>query len=318
MHDLLDSNGRILMHMVLVFFPSVTVPYIVRTILMFNWVIEKVNHQIKCLQSWIVVVKSKIQEALMLFWQSTIRPLLDPIIEKMNNLSEALKMYLTDDASLVVKNSKYFIEGGAAQQIQHQTSPGLSVILRLPTDFGFFGFIIGVVGSITYNRFGLKFPTWIVACICYLLFCLKSWLEKHWLDFEEDLPLPSTCTIGSACLIRSFPRSVILLALSCSARDDIRPQLLQRIISYITATLYGIWWAARLIRGAPTDDRLPPYTRFTRRTHYAYYRFMIFSLAFDFLYVLGISVATSVPWPSITLIMFGDMFIYARSYRGYI
>ncbi|GKV41633.1 hypothetical protein SLEP1_g49139 [Rubroshorea leprosula] len=385
--------------MVLLFYPAVTVPYIVRTILLFNWVVEKVNHQIKCLQSWIVVVMSKIQEALMLFGQSTIRPLLDPIVEKMNSLSEALKMCLTNDAvmgqptvKLICKFAlssakilsqdselrlKYDKSGkitacfaltclflvafsesyGKKLKILYrrwgctanstsnftwfilalpfQTYYGnslkslgvafcltifnlsLSVVLRLPTDFGFFGFIIGVVGSITYNRFGLNFPTWIVACICYLIFCLKSWLEKHWLDFEEDLPLPSTCTVGSSCLIRRIPQSFLFLALSC-ARDDIRPQLLQRISWYIMVILCGIWGADGLRRGAPKDDRLPPYTRFTRRTHYAYYRFMICSLALDFLYVLGISVSTYVHWPSIYAMMLAEMCFYACRYVGHI
>ncbi|GLT40808.1 hypothetical protein SLA2020_149140 [Shorea laevis] len=397
MHDLLDSNGRILMQMVLVFYPSVTVPCIVRAILMFNWVIEKVNHQIKCLLSWIVVVMSKMQKALMLFRQSTIRPLLDPIIEKMNNLSEALKMCLTNDAVMgqpkvklickfallfakilwqdselrlkydesgkitvffaltclyLLAFSEYYCKklkilyrrwGCTATSnffwfilaLPFQTYYGnslknlgvafcmtifhlsLSVVLRLPTDFGFFGFTIGAVGSITYNRFGLKFPAWIVACICYLIFYLKSWLEKHWLDFEEDLPLPSTCAIGSACLIRRLPQAGLFLTMSC-ARYDFRPQPLLLIIRFVAVPLYLSCYLDGLIRDAPKDDYLPPYTRFTRRTYYAYCRFMIWVWGLDFLYVWGISFATSVPWPSVTWLMLAEICVYACRYMGHI
>ncbi|GKV03582.1 hypothetical protein SLEP1_g15857 [Rubroshorea leprosula] len=45
----------------------------------------------------------------------------------------------------------------------------LLVIIRLSTDLGLFGFLIGVIGSVAYDLFVLKFQTWIIVAICFQL-----------------------------------------------------------------------------------------------------------------------------------------------------
>ncbi|GKV41629.1 hypothetical protein SLEP1_g49135 [Rubroshorea leprosula] len=215
LQNLLDSNGGMLMRMVLVFYPSFSVPYIARVILLFNAIAEKVNHLVlRPLQGWIVVVMSKIQKALLLYWQSTMSSTLDPIVEKMNNAWEDLMLYLLSKVRAVrdriagkMKNVSEALEMHLADDAE-MGQP--KVVLRPPTDLGFFGFMLGVVGSITRNEFGLKYPTWIIACFCFMMLGFKSWLDKHWLDFEEDLPQLSadTNSIGSATMITSLPSTL--------------------------------------------------------------------------------------------------------------
>ncbi|GKV41623.1 hypothetical protein SLEP1_g49129 [Rubroshorea leprosula] len=102
LRDLLDSNGSILMRMVLVFYPSFSVPFIARVMLLFNAITEKVNHLVlRPIWGWIVWVMSKIQKAVLLYWQSTIRPLLDPVVEKMSNAWEDLMLYLLSSVRVV-------------------------------------------------------------------------------------------------------------------------------------------------------------------------------------------------------------------------
>ncbi|GLT40801.1 hypothetical protein SLA2020_149070 [Shorea laevis] len=102
LRDLLDSNGSILMRMVLVFYPSSSVPYITQVMLLFNAITEKMNHLVlRPLWGWIVWVMSKIQKAVLLYWQSTMRPLLDPVVEKMSNAWEDLMLYLLSRVRVV-------------------------------------------------------------------------------------------------------------------------------------------------------------------------------------------------------------------------
>ncbi|GKV03604.1 hypothetical protein SLEP1_g15879 [Rubroshorea leprosula] len=57
----------------------------------------------------------------------------------------------------------------------------LLVIIRPSTDLGLFGFLIGVIGSVAYNLFGLNSQTWIVVAICFPLVGFRIWLDKMWL-----------------------------------------------------------------------------------------------------------------------------------------
>lgn len=56
------------------------------------------------------------------------------------------------------------------------------ILLRPSTDLGFFGFILGMIGSIGYNLFEFKAGLWIVIAICFLLFWVKGWLDKNWIE----------------------------------------------------------------------------------------------------------------------------------------
>ncbi|GLT25572.1 hypothetical protein SLA2020_006930 [Shorea laevis] len=71
------------------------------------------------------------------------------------------------------------------------------LIIRPSTDLGFFGFLIGVIGSVAYGLYGLKSGTWIVVGICSLLLSFKCWLDKNWLEVEQDHSLPSTSATSS-------------------------------------------------------------------------------------------------------------------------
>ncbi|GKV03594.1 hypothetical protein SLEP1_g15869 [Rubroshorea leprosula] len=74
----------------------------------------------------------------------------------------------------------------------------LLVIIRPSTDLGLFGFLIGVIGSVAYNLFGLKFQTWIVVAICFPLLVFRFWLDKNWLEMDvgEDQPLLNRLEVG--------------------------------------------------------------------------------------------------------------------------
>ncbi|GKV03580.1 hypothetical protein SLEP1_g15854 [Rubroshorea leprosula] len=58
----------------------------------------------------------------------------------------------------------------------------LLVIIRPSTDLGLFGFLIGVIGSVALDLFGLKFQIWIVVAICFLLLVFRFWLDSLPLD----------------------------------------------------------------------------------------------------------------------------------------
>ncbi|GLT25570.1 hypothetical protein SLA2020_006920 [Shorea laevis] len=74
----------------------------------------------------------------------------------------------------------------------------LLVIIRPSTDLGLFGFLTGVIGSVAYNLFGLKFQTWIVVAICFPLFGFRFWLDKNWLEVDvgEAQPLLNRLEVG--------------------------------------------------------------------------------------------------------------------------
>ncbi|GKV51352.1 hypothetical protein SLEP1_g58019 [Rubroshorea leprosula] len=241
-------------------------------IFLYDWIEEEVSNQWKFLK---------------VYCQSTMRALLDPITEKMKNLSEALQMHFNNEAAkgqlkakLIGKltlffaafllldielSSEYDKRGVKTQllllvgldlltrsklwselRILRQScscainstsnftlfilallfqkfydnslrSLGfmlsiaifflcLLVVLRPRTDLGLFSFIIGVIGSITYNQYKFKFPTWIIASICFVLFSFKSWMDKYWLDLEEDHS--TNTTVGSTSLFSVFSSSV--------------------------------------------------------------------------------------------------------------
>ncbi|GKV03601.1 hypothetical protein SLEP1_g15876 [Rubroshorea leprosula] len=67
----------------------------------------------------------------------------------------------------------------------------LLVIIRPSTDLGLFGFLIGVIGSVACNLFGLNFQIWIVMVICFLLVGFRIWLDWKWLEVGQD-QLPVT------------------------------------------------------------------------------------------------------------------------------
>ncbi|GLT31357.1 hypothetical protein SLA2020_060990 [Shorea laevis] len=221
---------------------SIVVPRIVRMVIKCPPLLTITNlvYRVILLQVWIEEEVSNQWKTLKVYFQLTMRSLLDPIIEKMKNLSQALKMHLHNEAikgqlkaKLVGKlapffaifllqntelSSKYDRRGvkmqllitiglgllthskhwsqfkilhGRCSCVINSTSNfilfiialpfanfydnslrGLSamlcisvfllcvlVVLRSQIDLGLFSFIIGVIGSITYNRYELKFPT---------------------------------------------------------------------------------------------------------------------------------------------------------------
>ncbi|GKV41628.1 hypothetical protein SLEP1_g49134 [Rubroshorea leprosula] len=402
LRDLLDSNGSILMRMVLVFFPSFSVPYIAGVMLLFNAITEKVNHLVlRPLWGWIVWVMSKIQKTVLLYWQSTMRPLLDPVVEKMSdawedlmlyllskvrvvrdriaskmrNASEALEMHLAIDAEmgqpkaklvgkLALLSTTFFLQESELRFKYDKTGVitvcfisiclslltfsyywsktleilsrrwgctsnstlnstcfflaicfenfydnslrnigaafcmavfilSLHVVLRPRIDIGFFGLMLGVVGSMTYSHFGLKYPTWIISCICFVMIGFKSWLDKHWLDFEEDLPRLSTYIniIGSATMIAPLPDtwSFVTRRISRPAGGD-GSILLLVICIYINLGGRFYFWSSlfRYQRHAP-NDLLPttrvglPLTRVDLQTRYM--NFVFYSSIMDYFYL---------------------------------
>ncbi|GKV26433.1 hypothetical protein SLEP1_g35733 [Rubroshorea leprosula] len=123
----------------------------------------------------------------------------------------------------------------------------LLIVLRLQTDLGFFGFIMGVIGSVTYNCFGLKFPTWVISCICFVLFSFKNWLDKNWLELEEDdhkLLLSSTNTLGSTGITLTLPAASVLcvfwsIFLWAVRQQRLLPEYKDWLIMVISLV---IWW----------------------------------------------------------------------------
>ncbi|GKV04773.1 hypothetical protein SLEP1_g16885 [Rubroshorea leprosula] len=101
----------------------------------------------------------------------------------------------------------------------------LLVIIRPRTDLGFSGFLIGAIGSVAYNLFQLKFGTWIVVAICFVLLGFKCWLDNNWLELEVDQWLPTTgMERSNRGLSKSFPKSLI-----------------QRIDAVSVAGFYLVW-----------------------------------------------------------------------------
>lgn len=78
------------------------------------------------------------------------------------------------------------------------------VILKR-TDLGLFGFLVGTVGWVGCNLYGFTSTTWVVVAICIFLSGLKFWLDKNWLEIEEDRDQPSS---GS---IPQFDQIILLL-----------------------------------------------------------------------------------------------------------
>ncbi|GLT63147.1 hypothetical protein SLA2020_357300 [Shorea laevis] len=411
LRDLLDSNGSILMRMVLVFYPSSSVPYITQVMLLLNAITEKMNHLVlRSLWGWIVGVMSKIQKAVLLYWQSTMRPLLDPVVEKMSNawedlmlyllskvrvvwdriaskmrnVTEALEMHLTNDArmgqpkakligKLALLSTAFFLQESELRFKYDKTGEitagfisiclslltfsyywsktleilsrrwactsnstlnftcfilaicfenfydnslrnigaafcmavfilSLLVVLRPRIDLGFFGFMLGVVGSMTYSHFGLKYPTWIISCICFVMFGFKSWLDKHWLDFEEDLPRLSAYinTIGSGTMIASLPYTwtVVNLSITLPAGGHVNGPLV--ICTYIIFGSYLCFASFRIwIEKHALNDLLPttrvglPLTEVGLRTRFM--NFVVCSGIMDTLYCCS-SAAYYVGW----------------------
>lgn len=75
----------------------------------------------------------------------------------------------------------------------------LLIIVRPWTDFGLFGFIIGITMAVSYNLYGLQIPIWLVLAI-FLMYGFKCWLDQNWLG--EELPQPY--------LDKSFPDAMTL------------------------------------------------------------------------------------------------------------
>ncbi|GKV16165.1 hypothetical protein SLEP1_g26847 [Rubroshorea leprosula] len=103
MEDMRDSIAVLqIVRMVIKFHPLLTITSIVyRVILLQDWIEDEMSNQLK---------------ALKVYFQSKMRSLLDPIIEKMKNLSEALEMHLHNEvakdqlkAKLVVSTSPIII-----------------------------------------------------------------------------------------------------------------------------------------------------------------------------------------------------------------
>ncbi|GKV16166.1 hypothetical protein SLEP1_g26848 [Rubroshorea leprosula] len=86
MEDMRDSIAMLrIVRMVIKFHPLLTITSLIyRVILLQDWIEHEVSNQWK---------------ALKVYFQSTMRSLLDPIIEKMKNLSEALEMHLHNEAA---------------------------------------------------------------------------------------------------------------------------------------------------------------------------------------------------------------------------
>ncbi|GKV17694.1 hypothetical protein SLEP1_g28163 [Rubroshorea leprosula] len=310
--------------MLVQFHPLLTVTSLIcRVILLQDWIEEEVGNQWK---------------ALKVYCQSTMRSLLDPITEKMKNLSKALQMHLNHEAEkgqpktkLIGKlvlfsatfllldtevSSKYDKRGiktwlllligtellifsefwsqlgilrGRCGCVANSTSNFtffilaivfaksyynslrslsfmfffaiyllcLLVVLRPRTDLGLFSFIIGVIGSISYNHFQFTSPTWIIASICFVLFSFKSWLDKYWLDLEQDQPLSSTNTT-----VRSTNIFFILLTATIRIAGVVFQFSVVKSPLFNYKVLLGraigtMTWTIRFYKFYPKDTSLP-------------------------------------------------------------
>ncbi|GKV16201.1 hypothetical protein SLEP1_g26878 [Rubroshorea leprosula] len=79
---------------------SIAMPQIVRMVVKFHplLTVTSLIYRVILFQDWIEEEVSTQWKALKVYFQSTMRSLLDPIIEKMKNLSEALEMHLHNEA----------------------------------------------------------------------------------------------------------------------------------------------------------------------------------------------------------------------------
>ncbi|GKV17692.1 hypothetical protein SLEP1_g28161 [Rubroshorea leprosula] len=328
MEDMRDSTAvpQIvkIVRMVVKFHPLLTITSLIfKVAFLQDWIEEEVSNQWKILK---------------VYCQSIMTALLDPVIEKMKNLSEALQMYFNNEvakgqlkATLVGKlalfsatfllldtelGSKYDEKGvktqllllagvhildnpklwrelrilrGSCDCTTNSTSNftffilallfarfcvnslrSLSsmlciavyflcvlVVVRPRTDFGFFNFIIGVIGSITYNLYKLKFPTWIIASTCFVLLSSKSWMDKYWLNLEED---PSTNTIaGSTSVFVIFTSIVVRPALAIFTCSVVKSPM-SDYKSWLIKLISVVIWFARFYKFYPNPNSSLPST----------------------------------------------------------
>ncbi|GKV17710.1 hypothetical protein SLEP1_g28178 [Rubroshorea leprosula] len=130
----------------------------------------------------------------------------------------------------------------------------LLVVLRPRTDLGLFSFIIGVIGSITYNRFEFTFTTWIIASICFILFSFKSWLDKYWLDLQQDPSINTTVESTGISMILILvglhvAQSFIICSAIKSSLSNYKVWLVNVIVSMI--------WSLRIRKFYGEDNSLP-------------------------------------------------------------
>ncbi|GLT31365.1 hypothetical protein SLA2020_061070 [Shorea laevis] len=80
---------------------SIVVPWIVRMVVKFHplLTVTSLIYRVILFQDWIEEEVSNQWKALKVYFQSTMRSLLDPIIEKMKNLWEALEMHLHNEVT---------------------------------------------------------------------------------------------------------------------------------------------------------------------------------------------------------------------------
>ncbi|GKV17702.1 hypothetical protein SLEP1_g28171 [Rubroshorea leprosula] len=133
----------------------------------------------------------------------------------------------------------------------------LLVVLRPRIDLGLFSFIIGVIGSITYNCFEFKFTTWIIASICFVLFSFKSWLDKYWLNLREDKLLTFTnTTTGSTNMFLILSLATVHIAGVIFASFVVKSPLSNYKVWFVRV-IAGMIWNARLYKFYPKDTSLP-------------------------------------------------------------
>ncbi|GKV08928.1 hypothetical protein SLEP1_g20498 [Rubroshorea leprosula] len=294
--------------------------------------------QVILLQDWIEEEVSNQWKALKVYCQSIVRALLDPITEKMQNLSKALQMHLSHGAEtrqleteLLGKlalfsatfllldtevSSKYDKRGFKTQlllriglellklsklwsqlkllrarcsYVTNLTSNFtffilaivfakfydnslrilgsmlfiaiyllcLLVVLRPRTDFGLFSFIMGVIGSITYNHFKFTSPTWIIAFICFVLFSFKSWLDMYWFDLKENQLLTSTnTTTGSTSMFLILSSTIVNFVGSIFSYYVVESPLSDYKV-WLARAINSVMWNVRFYKFYPKDTSLP-------------------------------------------------------------
>ncbi|GKV41622.1 hypothetical protein SLEP1_g49128 [Rubroshorea leprosula] len=247
LRDLLDSNGSILMRMVLVFYPSFSVPYIAQVMLLFNAITEKVNHQVlRHLWGWIVGVMSKIQEAVLLYWQSTMIPLLDPVVEKMSNAWEDLMLYLLSKLRVVRDRIASKMRNASEALEMHLISDAemgqpkaklIGKLALLSTTF----FLQGLELRFKYDKTGVITACFISICLSMLTFSYY-WsktleiLSRRW-GCTSNSTLNFTCFILAICFEKfydntlrnigaAFCMAVFILSLQGGVTPTNRPWLL--------------------------------------------------------------------------------------------
>ncbi|GKV16202.1 hypothetical protein SLEP1_g54830 [Rubroshorea leprosula] len=316
---------------------SIAVPWIVRMVIRFHplLTVTRLIYWVILLQDWIEEKVSNQWKALKVYFQSTMRSLLDPIIEKMKNLSKVLEMHLHNEAAkgqlkaklvgkLAMFSAIFLLENtelsskydGRGVKVQLLTIIGLGllrhskpwsqfkillgryncmvnstsnfiffiiallfakfydnslrglsamlcisvfllcvlVVSRPQTDLGLFNFVIGVIGSITYNRYELNFPTWIIASICFVSFSFKNWLDKYWLDLEED-PCTNT-TIESVSVLFIFSSTVTCFANSIFISSTFKSSLSNYKNGLVKATVIVLYSLCKFYNNSQ-DSSMP-------------------------------------------------------------